>query len=96
MFYNLAITILIIYLTSKSLFDLLLLKVIELEIKLSNEQEKSIFVKNVALGLVRNIEYRKSIFDSESSQVPVSDQYGNSRLEYVNNTKSYTEDSDAK
>lgn len=37
-----------------------------LQQKYENEKDKSEFAKSVVLGLVRNIEYRKSIFDSEN------------------------------
>ena len=42
------------------------LKVKTLEFQLTAEKEKTEFSKSVALGLVRNIEYRKNIFDSET------------------------------
>lgn len=42
------------------------LKIEELEYKLNSEKEKTEFTKGVALGLVRNTEYRKTIFDSET------------------------------
>ena len=41
------------------------LKVKTLEYQLQNEKDKTQFSKEVALGLVRNLEYRKNIFDSE-------------------------------
>jgi len=51
------------------------LKIAELEFKLANEKEKTQFSQSVAMGLVRNIEYRKSIFDSET-QSPFIDANG--------------------
>lgn len=42
------------------------LKVKTLEYQLQTEKEKTQFSKDVALGLVRNLEYRKNIFDSEN------------------------------
>jgi len=42
---------------------------LELEIlksQLTVEKEKSEFVKSVTMGLVRNTEYRKSVFDTEN------------------------------
>lgn len=42
------------------------LKVKELEFQLASEKDKTGFAKEVALGLVRNTEYRKTIFDNES------------------------------
>jgi len=41
------------------------LKVKELQYQLESEKEKTAYTKEVALGLVRNTEYRKSILDSE-------------------------------
>lgn len=42
------------------------LKIATLEYQLVSEKEKTDFTKNVALGLVRNTEFRKTIFDSEN------------------------------
>jgi hypothetical protein len=39
-----------------------------LQHKLESEKDKSEFAKSVALGLVRNTEFRKSVFDSENQQ----------------------------
>lgn len=44
------------------------LKVATLEFQLTAEKEKTQFSKDVALGLVRNTEFRKHIFDSENQQ----------------------------
>lgn len=52
------------------------LKIRELEFQLISEKEKTEFSKSVALGLVRNIEYRKNIFDSEN-QNSYQDSHGN-------------------
>mgnify|MGYP000898615246 CR=1 FL=1 len=41
-------------------------KIILLENKLEVEKEKSEFAKAIGLGLVRNLDYRKTIFDSEN------------------------------
>lgn len=41
-------------------------KISQLQYELESEKQKTDFVKNVALGLVRNTEYRKNIFDSET------------------------------
>lgn len=38
----------------------------QLQYELESEKQKTDFVKSVALGLVRNTEYRKNIFDSET------------------------------
>jgi len=47
-----------------------------LKYQLASEKEKTEFTKTVALGLVRNTEYRKTIFDSEA-QAPFVDANGN-------------------
>lgn len=52
------------------------LKIVTLEYQLQSEKEKTDFSKNIALGLVRNVEYRKTIFDSEN-QAPYIDAGGN-------------------
>jgi len=41
------------------------LKIATLEFKLGSERDKTQFSKDIALGLVRNTEYRKHIYDSE-------------------------------
>lgn len=47
-----------------------------LKAELVNEKDKSVFAKSIALGLVRNTEYRKTIFDSEN-QAPYYDSNNN-------------------
>ena len=48
-----------------------------LKYKLAAEKDKTEFSKNVALGLVRNTEYRKTIFDTENSGgMPMQDGSG--------------------
>ncbi|OGB84453.1 hypothetical protein A3F66_07030 [candidate division TM6 bacterium RIFCSPHIGHO2_12_FULL_32_22] len=47
-----------------------------LEYQLASEIDKTQFSKEVALGLVRNTEFKKSIFDSETMQ-PFLDNNGN-------------------
>lgn len=44
------------------------LKVSTLEFQLASEKEKTQFSKEVALSLVRNTEYRKTIFNNENQQ----------------------------
>ena len=39
-----------------------------LQHKFESEKDKSDFAKSIALGLVRNTEFRKSVFDSENQQ----------------------------
>lgn len=63
------------------------LKVKTLEYQLEAEKSKTVFSQNVALGLVRNTEYRRDLFDSVSS--PQLDQYGN--IIYANKTQNSTE-----
>ena len=57
------------------------LKIKTLEYQLDSEKDKTKFSQDVALGLVRNSEYRRSLFDNISE--PGKDQYGN----YVYNNK---------
>lgn len=52
------------------------LKITTLEYQLESEKQKTEFTKNVALGLVRNTECRKHIFDSEN-QTPYQNDNGN-------------------
>ena len=63
------------------------LEITILKSELENQKGNTQFAKDVALGLVRNTVYRKNIMDSETTQVPVSDGSGYTRMEYVNNTK---------
>lgn len=44
------------------------LKVEKLEFQLASERDKTQFSKEVALGLVRNTEFRKTVFDSENQE----------------------------
>lgn len=54
------------------------LKIETLEFQLQAEKEKTQFSKDVALGLVRNTEYKRSFMDNKT--VPEGmDQYGNQR-----------------
>jgi hypothetical protein len=39
-----------------------------LQQKFENEKDKSEFAKSIALGLVRNTDFRKTVFDSENQQ----------------------------
>lgn len=64
-------------------------EIAKLNYQLEAEKDKSSFAKSVALGLVRNAEYRTSVM--EKKNVPVGmDQYGNPRSVY--STDSRTED----
>lgn len=63
------------------------LKVSQLEYQLVAEKEKSEFTKNVALGLVRNQEYRSDVFDQVNA--PYTDHNG--YQQYGNTTKTYNE-----
>lgn len=53
------------------------LKIETLEFQILAEKEKTQFAKDVALGLVRNTEYKRTLFDSKST--PMNDQYGNTQ-----------------
>lgn len=48
----------------------------KLKYQLEAEKEKTEFTKSVTMGLVRNTEYRKDIFDSETSGQPYTDGQG--------------------
>lgn len=64
-----------------------------LEYQLNSEKEKTQFAKEVALGLVRNTEYRRTLYDSTTSP-DGKDQYGNST--YSNKTQNSEEKTEAK
>lgn len=54
------------------------LEVETLKYQLASSNNNTEFARSVALGLVRNTEYRKNIFDTENvGGVPVKDSYGN-------------------
>jgi hypothetical protein len=61
-----------------------------LKYQLAAEKEKTQFTQSVAMGLVRNTEYKKTIFDSENKGGFYDDK-GN-YIPPVNTSKSYTED----
>ncbi len=61
-----------------------------LEYQLNSEKERTKFSTDVALGLVRNTNYRSFVFDSE-----MKDGYYNEKNEYIpptNVTKTYNKD----
>jgi hypothetical protein len=60
----------------------------KLRIQLEVEKDKSSFVKDIAMGLVRNQEFRRQLFDNKSGPEGV-DQYGNTR--YATHTVSSDE-----
>lgn len=64
------------------------LKIKTLEYQLESEKGKTEFTKSVALGLVRNTEYKRSLFDSKDSPAGV-DQFGTVR--YANATQNSNE-----
>lgn len=53
------------------------LEIQKLTHELQCEKEKVEFSKSVALGLVRNLDYRSSVFGSENGNTGQKDQYGN-------------------
>ena len=59
-----------------------------LKFQLEVEKDKSVFTKEIALGLVRNTEYRRNIFDN-TSEPGGKDQYG--LPIYVNKSQHSTE-----
>jgi len=60
----------------------------ELNYQLEAEKDKTAFVKELAMGLVRNTEYRRELFNSQYTPTNV-DQFGNPQ--YTNSTQSSTE-----
>jgi hypothetical protein len=67
------------------------LKIEELAYQLQAEKDKTDFTKQVALGLVRNTEYRRTLMDSVND--PWRDQYGN--IMYSNKTQNSEETTSA-
>lgn len=53
-------------------------KLEELKYQLDAEKEKTQFSRDVALGLVRNTEYRHEVFGNKN--IPVKDQFGNTNM----------------
>lgn len=70
------------------------LKIATLEFQLQSEKDKTTFTRDITLGLVRNIEYRKTIFDSQSINGRYDDK-GN-YIQPYSETKNHTEDKSAK
>jgi hypothetical protein len=64
------------------------LKIATLEYKLEVEKDKTAFTKNVALGLVRNTNYRTRILSD--SQIPTRDEFNN--VHYDNKYKEINEE----
>lgn len=64
------------------------LKINMLEFQLEVEKNKSDFVREVTMGLVRNTTYKKNVFDSENGPNG-RDQYGH--ITYATNSKNVTE-----
>lgn len=54
------------------------LKVKTLEYQLQSEKDKTVFAQGLALGLVRNTEFKRTVFDTKNGPEGV-DQYGNTR-----------------
>lgn len=69
------------------------LEIETLKYQLQSEKDKIEFTKSIAQGLVRNTEYRKQVYDSDSvHRDGYTDSNGNwIPSHYVNTTKSYTE-----
>lgn len=70
----------------------------ELKYQLAAEKEKTQFTRDIAMGLVRNVEYRKNIFDSENV-LPGGYQDPNGNWVYPtpsNTIKSFIETEEAK
>lgn len=69
------------------------IKIFVLEYQLGSEKEKNEFSKEILRGLVRNIEYRKNTFDSQSGP-DGRDQFGNQT--YATHTKNFNTTEEAK
>jgi hypothetical protein len=67
-------------------------RVVNLTVQLAAEADKSAFAKQVALGLVRNTEYRKFIYDSETQ---TGYQGPNGWVQPTPHNKSFTENTTA-
>lgn len=67
------------------------LKLILLEDQLKSEKDKVQFSKDVALGLVRNTQYKSTIFDQHCKMVPMLDGSGYLNVQNVTHTKTNTE-----
>ncbi len=63
------------------------MKIKELEYQIEAEKDKTKFSKEVALGLVRNTEFRRTLYDRHDE--PYKDQYGNTQ--YHNKTQNSDE-----
>lgn len=68
------------------------LKIAELEYQLQAEKDKAQFGKDVAMGLVRNTEYRRTLFDNVTEPSGL-DHYGNQQ--YANKTQNSSEEKTA-
>lgn len=64
------------------------LRIKELEYQLNAESDKTQFAKDVALGLVRNTEYKRTVFSNESSTDGTTGEYDN--LVYKNRNSDST------
>jgi hypothetical protein len=58
----------------------------QLKYQLQAEKDKTDFTKSVALGLVRNVEYRNHVMESKNVVAGI-DQYGSPRTVYVTDNK---------
>jgi hypothetical protein len=64
-----------------------------LKLQLAVEKEKTEFVRGVSMGLVRNIEYRKSVFENEHT--PSHNNNAGHWVADLNKSKSFTEEKKA-
>ena len=69
------------------------IKLKTLQYQLDTEKEKTQFAKDVALGLVRNTEYRRKLYDN-TTEPDGKDQFGN--VMYTNKTQNSEETNQAK
>ncbi len=69
------------------------LEIEKLKFQLASEKEKTDFTKQVAIGLVRNTEYRRVAFNNESNSGG-RDQFGNQLFETKNISQTETKHTD--
>lgn len=64
-------------------------------LKIQNEEanKRALWAEGLAMGLVRNTNYRKGVFDSKSENVPYQYPGGGMGIQNVNNSSSHQEDS---
>jgi hypothetical protein len=67
------------------------LKEMELEAKLGAEMEKTQFMKDVTLGLVKNTNFKRSVFGGYNDNFPMKDQSGYITTQYKSGSSNFDE-----